>query len=174
MYAAVAEQADARDLNSKILEGINVKLTIKNAYKCSDGRWRAYCVDNLGKSYVVSYPRILMEQSLGNPLKPDEDVHHIDGNVDNNDISNLQIIKHGEHQKKHSLKYIDTVEVCQVCGNEFTMKGNKWARFYADLHRGRSRNLTCCKSCAGKISSSELLYKLEDRLIQVEKLWKIK
>ena len=26
-----------------------MNLTIKNAYKCKDGRWRAYCVDENGK-----------------------------------------------------------------------------------------------------------------------------
>lgn len=154
-----------------------MKLTIRNAYKCEDGRWRAYCVDSNGKPHIVSYPRILVEQKLGRPLKPDEDVHHIDGNVDNNDISNLQVVNHGEHQREHSTKYIDTIEICQICGCKFTMTGHRWARFYGDLNRSdykRNRGLTCGKSCAGKLSSGRYipLYKIEDRLVEVEKLWR--
>ena len=151
-----------------------MKLTIRNAYKCEDGRWRAYCVDFNGKPHIVSYPRILVEQKLGRPLKPDEDVHHIDGNVDNNDINNLQVVNHGEHQREHSTKYIDTIEICQICGNKFIMKGKSWSNLYRDLHRNppKYRVLTCGKSCAGRVNSSNLLYNIEDRLVEVEKLWR--
>jgi hypothetical protein len=41
--------------------------------------------------------RLVMEQHLGRPLRPDELVHHIDGNKENNDLSNLQLLHIGEH-----------------------------------------------------------------------------
>lgn len=34
-------------------------------------------------------------------IPKDLDVHHIDGNKDNNDINNLELITRSEHQKKH-------------------------------------------------------------------------
>lgn len=152
-----------------------MKLSIKNIYKNSDGRWRAYCIDELGNPHIVSYPRILMEEKLGRPLEPNEDIHHIDENPDNNDISNLKIVIHGEHQKQHSIKYIDTFETCMICGKYFIMTAQKWSRFYGDLHRSRltHRILTCSKSCAGKASSGKYkyLYDLNQRLNEVEKLW---
>lgn len=153
-----------------------MKLTIKNVYKSfDDGRWRAYCVDEQGNPHVVSYPRILMEEKLGRPLEPNEDVHHKDENIDNNNISNLEIQIHGIHQKQHSTKYVDTVEVCMICGCKFKMKATSWARFYADRTRvkNKPRILTCSKSCAGKASSGKYhyLYNLENRLHEVEKLW---
>lgn len=40
--------------------------------------------------------RLVMSQSLGRPLASKEQVHHIDGNRDNNDISNLQL-RQGAH-----------------------------------------------------------------------------
>ena len=46
-----------------------------NIYYNSDGRVR--CYDKETKK-VVSYPRILMEEKLGIPLEPYEQVHHID------------------------------------------------------------------------------------------------
>ena len=63
-----------------------MKLQIRNTYRREDGRWVAYCVDDKGNPHIVSYPRILMAQKLGRPLEPNEDVHHIDGNTDNNSL----------------------------------------------------------------------------------------
>lgn len=156
---------------------VYISLTVVNVYKRrDDGRWVAYCVDNMGSPHIISYPRILMEEKLGRPLEPDEDVHHIDGNVDNNDINNLEILKHGEHQRAHSIKYVDTIESCMICGASFVMTAKQWSRLFADLSRSdrKSRILTCSKSCAGKASSGAYtyLYQLNDRLIEVESLWK--
>lgn len=62
-----------------------------------DHRVRAYYKDSNGKLHTKSYPRILMEKKLGRPLKPYEDVHHIDGNPENNSLENLEIKIHGKH-----------------------------------------------------------------------------
>lgn len=82
-----------------------ILLKVISTYKCKDGRIRAYCRDEYNNPKVISYPRILMEESLGRPLEPYEDVHHVDEDTDNNNINNLQIINHGVHQKLHSSKY---------------------------------------------------------------------
>lgn len=47
-----------------------------------------------------------MEQYLGRKLRPDEIVHHIDGNKLNNNIENLKIMTRGEHSKLHRLEEI--------------------------------------------------------------------
>lgn len=151
-------------------------ITVNNIYKRKDGRWIAYCTDDKGNHHVYSYPRILMEEKLGRPLEPYEDVHHKDGNTDNNSIDNLEIRLHGEHQKEHSIKYVDTTETCMICGCQFTMSASKWRRFFSDLSRenSKARILTCSKSCAGKASSNKYpcLYDLQERLIVVNTLWK--
>ena len=125
-------------------------MDIKTYVSKKDNRVRYYYKDDNGNNHFGSYPRILMEQNLGRPLEPDEDVHHIDGNPLNNELSNLKVVKHGEHQKEHSIKYVSTVETCVVCGKSYIMTGPKWARVNADINRGRPRTLTCSKSCAGK------------------------
>ena len=45
--------------------------------------------------------RLVMEKMLGRYLNDNELVHHIDGNRENNDISNLQLVTAGEHKRTY-------------------------------------------------------------------------
>lgn len=97
-----------------------------------------------------------MEIELGRSLRTDEDVHHIDGNPLNNDISNLEVIKHGEHQRIHATKYVDEIAVCSYCGKEF-MWSSLSQRYHNSNKRRRSGMIGpfCCKRCAALGSSIE-------------------
>ena len=118
-------------------------------YKCKDGRTRVVIKNDDGTMSSKSYPRILMEEKLGRPLEPNEDVHHIDGNKENNLLDNLEIVKHGEHQRSHTpRKYFNTLMVCEVCGKSFVMSSKKLSNYIRDLRRGRRRGITCSKHCA--------------------------
>ena len=46
--------------------------------------------------------RKIMEDHLGRKLLPTENIHHIDGNNQNNDITNLEILTNSEHRKLHA------------------------------------------------------------------------
>lgn len=59
-----------------------------------------------GKRVYVRRHRWLMEQHLGRALRPTEDVHHIDGNKQNNELSNLQVLDHAAHSKLSSTQRI--------------------------------------------------------------------
>lgn len=61
-----------------------------------------------GASYVLEH-RLVMARSLGRPLEEHETVHHVDGNKQNNDRSNLQL-RQGRHGK-------GSVLVCADCGS---------------------------------------------------------
>ena len=52
-----------------------------------------------GKQVQVKRHRFLMEAHLGRALMAGEDVHHIDGDKQNNDLNNLQVLSHREHSK---------------------------------------------------------------------------
>jgi hypothetical protein len=62
-----------------------------------------------GKSYVKylgrHLHRVIMERKLGRPLKRGEVVHHIDGDIRNNDPSNLMLMNsQGDHCREHFCK----------------------------------------------------------------------
>jgi len=52
-----------------------------------------------GKPHAKKFHRWLMEQHLGRPLEPHEDVHHRDGDKQNNDLANLEVIHHADHTR---------------------------------------------------------------------------
>lgn len=54
----------------------------------------------------VRQHRYVMEKHIGRKLEVWEDVHHIDENKQNNDISNLRIIAHGSHSTLHNNKRV--------------------------------------------------------------------
>lgn len=132
-------------------------LKVINTYKCKDGRVRAYCRDENDKPKVISYPRILMEESLGRPLEPYEDVHHVDEDTDNNTIDNLKVINHGVHQKLHSFKYFDKLAVCEVCNKTFIWTSERQRLYYADLKRGKNRIISCSRKCSSYYGRQEQL-----------------
>jgi len=66
------------------------------------GYWYIYSPSHPFKTnhnYVAEH-RLVAEEIVGRYLKPCEDVHHIDGNKENNNSNNLEIILHSEHAIK--------------------------------------------------------------------------
>jgi hypothetical protein len=47
-----------------------------------------------------------MERAIGRALTSEEHVHHIDGDVTNNDPSNLELVTNSEHRGLHSIKQV--------------------------------------------------------------------
>jgi hypothetical protein len=66
--------------------------------------------------------RVIMETIIGRPLEPGEVVHHKDGNIQNNDPDNLELLaSQGEHARQHSTKN----RKCEVpgCSEKHFCKG---------------------------------------------------
>lgn len=127
-------------------------------YECKDGRLRVYIK---AEKRVMSYPKYLMEKELGRPLTHNEEVHHKDENPLNNQLSNLEVRKHGEHQAEHSTKFYDTTAVCGWCGKEFLWTGPQQRKFYNNkrAHDRHSDKPFCCRRCSGLYGKQRQLNK---------------
>ena len=65
---------------------------------------------------IVLLHRHLMSLKLGRWILPTEHVHHIDGNSQNNDDSNLEILSKEEHARKHSIEgRVHWQQPCKYC-----------------------------------------------------------
>lgn len=130
-------------------------MTDYNIYTNKDGRTRVY---NKETHSVTSYPRLIMEEHLGRKLLKTEDVHHIDGNPLNNDVTNLQVILHSEHDKMHAggnRKYYPKKMICPVCKNEFIWNERDQCRF---VTRNNKTGPFCSRHCSGIYFSKNLKY----------------
>ena len=78
---------------------------------------------NLGKDYEgwVYEHRYVMECHLGRALKRNEIVHHKDGDIYNNDISNLEVLSRSEHTHRHMQeKGYGQDNFCVDCGKKIS------------------------------------------------------
>ena len=67
--------------------------------------------------------RLITEKKIGRKLRPDEVVHHIDGNGKNNNPDNLQVITDRSHRSFHGKKIMTSREA-----RRRVMKNMTWAK----------------------------------------------
>lgn len=94
------------------------------------------------KGYIFEH-RYVMEQFLGRSLEKDEDVHHIDFNKLNNDISNLMLLKNWEHVQLHHLLKGHQIYAREISSEAGIRKVLKYA------------NSRKCIDCGADLSVSE-------------------
>lgn len=119
-------------------------------YKGRDGRERVCVIfDNVRKT--VSYPKYLMEKHLDRYLESWETVDHIDGDYENNQLSNLRVLDRSRHISI-DVKRLEPQEFeCPECGSKFVKEGSKLHDVISNRRKGKAGPF-CSKSCAGKYS----------------------
>ena len=95
------------------------------------------------------YPlhRVLVENKLGRYLLPNEVVHHINEDKNDNRIENLSVLSNKDHSKLHSVKVENIVCTCPVCGSVFEEKPHL---FRLRQKRNKTNKVFCSKSCGSK------------------------
>lgn len=84
-------------------------------FKTSNGYWSIFKPTHLNATsngYILEH-RFVMSEYLKRPLEEWEDVHHKDGNKENNKIENLEIVFKKTHYGKIK---------CPFCHKEFLIK----------------------------------------------------
>lgn len=98
-------------------------IMINGLYLRKDGRkhivWRQ-ATEPVTKRGSVSYPKFLMECSIGRKLKDGEEVDHIDRDYTNNELSNLTLRKRSEHAYLDTLRVFTADMNCPICDTIFT------------------------------------------------------
>jgi len=103
----------------------------------------------------VSYPKYLVETSIGRYLNVNEQIHHKDGDFSNDEISNLEIVKLGKHQRLHNPPKVfeDKLTKCFWCHKLFLM--TKKHQFHRRAKRTQNRpGPFCSRKCSGKYGQS--------------------
>lgn len=79
-----------------------------------------------GKNIRLHRERLRIELGLTQEQMKRYDVHHIDGNKDNNDIHNLQLINKVKHATIHAKTQVNEkiIKVCEYCGKEYNSSSN--------------------------------------------------
>jgi hypothetical protein len=112
------------------------------------GRKIVIVVDHNGETHTISFSKFLVEMALGRKLGPNDTVHHIDSNIDNNDLDNLEVIDRSEHSKQDTRRVKPVKLHCAWCGKEF----ERSPRIIRDKAKKGNSIGFCGRSCAGKYS----------------------
>lgn len=80
--------------------------------------------DNENRKWIYEH-RVVMENYLGRKLTPDEHIHHINGNIKDNTVKNLQIVSKDDHIRLHkpAKKSIDRLCSLIDCDKKHHAKG---------------------------------------------------
>lgn len=110
----------------KYMEQLSFKIKTKRCGKCirnkkgqwargNQSAWKGGKILDKSGYIMIHYPnhpycnaigyvrehRLIMEKKLGRYLKKEENVHHLDGNIQNNDIKNLCLNSNSQHIKEY-------------------------------------------------------------------------
>ena len=111
-----------------------------------------------GKNIRLHREKLRIELGLTQEQMKRYDVHHIDGNKDNNDIHNLQLINKVKHATIHAKKQVNEkiIKICEQCGEEYQSSRNvaHKQRFCSEKCKARYRRanglnntIRICKNC---------------------------
>lgn len=127
--------------------------SIINGYSISSGYSGHPNADKYGRIYTH---RLIMSQYLGRPLEIYEDVHHINGNTQDNRIENLQLLSKSEHSKLTHPKIDMSNWLCKICNKKTKITKTGYEQWYGNEIEGR-----ICNKCYIRQYRNALKFKLD-------------
>lgn len=101
-----------------------------------------------GTKTSTQYARYLISTNVGRFLNKNETVDHIDGDKQNDDIENLQILSLSENIRK-THKKPDVFITCPVCKENFSRTRTQ---LRGKLKKAFDNKLCCSRKCGGVLS----------------------
>lgn len=127
-------------------------------YLRKDGRKHVCLIHNItGKRKTISYPKYLVEISMGKLLGCDETIDHIDCNKTNDELSNLRILNRKIHGSLDAMRLVPVEILCQTCNIKFILDGKKLHDAYTNKKLG-CKGPFCSKSCGSRANKKMYLY----------------
>ena len=134
------------------------KARVYGPYKEKRGRKIVILVHPDGTRETISYPKYIVEKALGYRLDRDlGTIDHIDGNFDNNHLSNLKIVPRREHSEMDTRRVKLVKFKCLMCEKEF----ERSPRLIRDKAKKGKSGPYCSRSCAGRYARLLQLAKIE-------------
>ena len=108
-------------------------------YTRKDGRKIIVLYDGTRRT-TKQYARVIKEMDLGRVLSESETVDHIDNDISNDSISNLQVLSRSDNAKKQALDIYGAPQelTCAHCGASITRSAssltNKTGMYFCSKH----------------------------------------
>jgi hypothetical protein len=115
-------------MNLNIIEKLYGRgYTLYGPYIGKDGRYRSILYKDKTRT-TVSYPKLLLECSLGRLLLPNETCDHKDGDFSNNSLSNLQVLTRRDNVIKAHKDGIHSSQVDRLRNHAKSKQGREASR----------------------------------------------
>lgn len=112
----------------------------------SNGRYNMAVVPEHPKADDKGYVRnthVVMENSIGRLLNPNEVVHHKNNDSKDDRLENLELLTRGEHTHIHRELPAMLDMVCTSCGKSFKLR-KRWVEWRSNAGQ---QNFYCCRRC---------------------------
>lgn len=141
-----------------------------NGYRyLEDGYWLVYDPTNkkARKNGYIREHRKIMAEHIGRDLEQWEEIHHIDLNTQNNEISNLLLVNHAQHRGLHKKDMTNRKCSDPECSSPF--ETGKDSDGYDVWFRGEIEGIWYCKRCYNRRKKREKTKKRqEERMLKIK------
>lgn len=124
---------------------MSLYIRVWGPYINNDGRRIVIVKLRNGKKKTISYARYLLSSKLERELSTNEEADHVNGNILDDRIENIQLLTKGDNIRKSNKTLMINV-ICKQCLKLFNIPLRRYKRNQKTL---RMDGPFCSKKCAG-------------------------